>query len=45
MSEAFQAFDYQYRLPALLRAGRRIDGAREQRPERVATVLTGAVTS
>ena len=46
MSEAFQAFDYQYRLclPYLARVVR-IDGDREPRAERVATVLTGAVPS
>jgi hypothetical protein len=46
MSEAFQAFDYQYRLalPYLARVVR-IDGDLEPRPERVATVLTGTVLS
>jgi hypothetical protein len=46
MSDAFQAFDYQYRLclPYLARVVR-IDGQREPRPARVATVLTGAVPS
>jgi Pvc16 N-terminal domain len=46
MSEAFQAFDYQYRLclPYLARVVR-IDGDPEPRSERVTTVLAGAVPS
>lgn len=46
MSEAFQAFDYQYRLclPYLVRVVR-IDGLPEPRPERVAEALSGVSTS